>query len=259
MKEQPYPRIYAFIKWVAKTFYPKMELVGIENMPNEPSVFTGNHAKTNGPVSCELYFPREKRIWGIGEMMHSDEVADYAYNDFWSKKPIYVRWIYRIASYLIIPAAVIIFNTGPSIGVYHDKRIVYTIRNTVKALKDGNDVIIFPEHDVYHNGIVYEFQSGFVDVARAYYRNTGKLLAFVPMYVAPRLKKICIGKPTYFDPDVPVEEERTRICNYLMNGITELACSLPEHTVIPYPNIPKRDYPLNIPKEGMNDEEKTCC
>lgn len=248
MKEQPYPRIYACLKWVAKTFYPKMEIVGVENIPDEPAVFTSNHAKTKGPVSCELYFPREKRIWGIGEMMHANEVADYAYNDFWSKKPILIRWIYRIVSYLIVPAAVVIFNTGPGIGVYHDRRIISTIRNTVKALEDGNDIIIFPEHDAYYNGIVYEFQDGFVDVARAYFRKTGKALAFVPMYIAPRLKKMCIGKPLYFDSEKPIEQERARICSYLMDAITELARSLPEHRVIPYPNIPKRDYPINIPK-----------
>jgi len=259
MKEQPYPRTYACIKWLAKTFYPKMEVAGLENMPDEPAVFISNHAKTNGPVSCELYFPREKRIWGIGEMMHTDEIAVYAYKDFWSEKPIGVRWIYKILSYLIVPAAVVIFNTGPGIGVYHDKRIISTIRNTVKALTEGNDIIIFPEHNVYYNGIVYEFQDGFVDVARSYYRKTGKALAFVPMYIAPKLKKMCIGKPTYFDPGAPAEEERKRVCNYLMEEITDIAYSLPEHTVIPYPNIPRRDYPLNIPKEVRTDEERTCC
>ena len=46
-----------------------------------------------------------------------------------------------------------------------------------------------------------------------------------------------------------MEQERSRICNYLMDEITSIACSLPRHTVVPYPNIPKKDYPCNIPEE----------
>jgi len=34
-----------------------------------------------------------------------------------------------------------------------------------------------------------------------------------------------------------------------MREITEIAVSLPEHTVVPYRNIPKKLYPSNIPKE----------
>ena len=37
-----------------------------------------------------------------------------------------------------------------------------------------------------------------------------------------------------------------------MNEITDIACNLPEHTVVPYRNIPKKYYPSNIPKEEDN-------
>ena len=43
------------------------------------------------------------------------------------------------------------------------------------------------------------------------------------------------------------ERSRSRIREYLIESITGLACSMPEHTVIPYRNIPKKDYPSNIP------------
>ena len=41
------------------------------------------------------------------------------------------------------------------------------------------------------------------------------------------------------------EEERKRISQAMMDGITELARALPEHIVVPYPNMPKRCYPSN--------------
>ena len=96
-----------------------------------------------------------------------------------------------------------------------------------------------------------------MDVARFYYKKTGSALSFVPLYVCPKRAELCFGEPIRFDPEAPIEQERTRICTYLSDSITELACSLPLHTVVPYRNIRKRDYPKNLPLEVYTDE-KTC-
>jgi len=106
-------------------------------------------------------------------------------------------------------------------------------------------VIIFPECYEPHNHIVYQFQDKFIDVAKLYYKRTGKAVSFVPMYIAPALKKLYIGKPTVFNPDVPVDQERQRIAGYLMDEITDIAVNLPRHRVVPYPNLPKKAYPYN--------------
>ena len=44
-----------------------------------------------------------------------------------------------------------------------------------------------------------------------------------------------------------------------MDSITDIAQSLPAHTVVPYLNIPKRDYPKNIPSEVKSQNEKASC
>jgi len=123
-------------------------------------------------------------------------------------------------------------------------------------LQDGASMIIFPEHDEPYNNIIYDFQDKFIDLARMYHKRTGKELSFVPLYIAPTLKKMYIGKPLRFCAEAPIKEERRRICDYLMTEITEIARALPEHTVVPYRNIPKRLYPSNIPSEA-NKNEKT--
>ena len=43
--------------------------------------------------------------------------------------------------------------------------------------------------------------------------------------------------------------QRQRICGYLKDEITRMARALPRHRVVPYRNIPKKDYPYNIPGE----------
>lgn len=242
--------VYRVIKWLVWLFYPKMRVEGTENLPEEPAVIVGNHTQMNGPIACELYFPGKRYTWCAGEMMHRKEVAAYAFQDFWSKKPRWIRWFYRLLSYLITPLSVCVFNHADTIGVFHDSRIISTFKNTVKRLQEGASVVIFPEHDVPYNHILCEFQDRFIDVAKMYFKRTGKAIAFVPLYIAPKLKTMFLGKPIRFRPDTPMEEERNRICSYLMEEITKIACALPEHVVIPYSNIPKRQYGTNIPKEA---------
>jgi hypothetical protein len=201
----------------------------------------------NGPIVGELYVPNEPYIWCAGEMMHLKDVPEYAFRDFWSSKPKWTQPFYKLLSYIIAPLSVCIFNNARTIGVYHDARLLSTFKNTVKVLQEGKSVVIFPEHDVEHNHIVYDFQDRFIVIAKLYYKKTGKELRFVPMYIAPKLKKICLGKPTAFCATAPLDAERRRICDYLMREITDMAISLPKHTVIPYRNTSKKEYPSSIP------------
>lgn len=248
--------LYKIIKGTVRLFYPKIDMVGTENLPEEPAIIVANHTQMNGPIACELYFPRIRYTWCAGQMMHLKEVPGYAYQDFWSEKPACSRWFYKLLSYAIAPLSVCVFNNANTIGVYRDTRIISTFKNTVKRLCEGASVVVFPEHDVKYNHILYAFQDRFIDVAKLYHKKTGKELSFVPMYIAPYLKKMYLGKPIRFRATEPIDQERRRICQYLMTEISDMACSLPEHTVVPYKNIPKKDYPLNIPKEAANEKSR---
>lgn len=243
-----YP-IYRVIKALVRLFTPKMELTGTEHIPNGPAIIVANHCQMYGPMACELYYPGHRYTWCAGQMMKWKEVSGYAFDDFWSEKPRWIQPWFRLLSYLITPISVCVFNNADTIAVYHDNRIISTFKKTISALCDGAQVVIFPEHNVKHNHIIYDFQDKFIDLARIYSKKTGEKLPFVPMYIAPGLGKMCLGEPTYFDPAAPMEAERNRIRDHLMDQITALACALPEHTVIPYRNIPKKDYPSNIPQK----------
>ncbi len=236
---------YRVIKGAVKLVYPRITVEGAEHIPDGPFVAIGNHSQLHGPIISELYFPVDRYTWCAGEMMHLKEVPPYAFCDFWSKKPKRTHWFYKILSYLIAPLAVIIFNNAQTIGVYHDRRIIGTFRESLNKLSCGSSVVIFPEYHEKNNRILYKFRDGFVDIGRMYYKKTGKRLNFVPVYMAPKLHKMCFGKPIAFDPDAPIENERARISSYLSEQITDIAVSQPRHKVIPYENISKKDYPYN--------------
>lgn len=235
------PFLFKTIVFFVRIFYRKRRFSGLENLPSESAVIVGNHAQMHGPLTYELFYPRKKYIWCTGEMMRVREIPAYAYEDFWSKKPKATRWFFKICSYLIAPFSYL-FNRADTIGVYRDARLRRTFSETLKGLDEGADIVIFPEGRTPFNGIVNEFQDKFVDVAKLYYRKTGKALCFVPAYNAPRLKTVAFGKPVVFDPEREIGEERARVCEYLKAEITALAKGLPRHKVLPYDNVGRKKY-----------------
>ena len=251
MRGLPY-WVYRAVRGLVRLFYKKPTFEGLENLPEGPCVIVGNHAQMNGPIVGEVFLPGPHVVWCTGEMMHLKEVPDYAYRDFWSGKPHAVRWFYRLLSYAIAPLSVCVFNNALCIAVYRDSRITGTFRQTLEALAQGTRVVIFPECAEPHNHVIYEFQDRFIALGRMYHRQYGAPLAFVPMYVAPALGKVCFGRPVYYNPSAEAGMERRRVCDALMDTITELAEAQPRHHVVPYLNLPKKEYPMNRTDEGGN-------
>lgn len=252
MPEDKPSLLYRMIRETVRFFYPKYKLYGLENMPQEPVIVVGNHCQMHGPVCCELYFPGNRYTWCAGEMMHAREVPEYAFNDFWAQKPKWAHWFYRLLSYIIAPLSQCIFNNARTIGVYRDGRILSTFKRTVNCLCEGASVVIFPEHNVPYNHILCDFQDKFIDIARLYYKKTGKELAFVPMYIAPARRAMYLGQPIRFQAGEPMEQQRARICLELKQAITAMAVALPEHRVVPYRPTARRNYPSNHAKESRS-------
>ncbi len=248
--------VYCVLRFFVRLFYHGVTVEGLENLPEEPCILAGNHSQMYGPIMGELYFPGEPYIWCAHQMMELREVPAYTQYDFWRRKPKWSQWFYKLLSYFIAPFSVCLFGCARTIPVYRDGRLLNTFRMTQNKLLEGKNVIIFPEHDAPHNRILCDFQEGFVDIARGYYKKTGKCLPFVPLYIAPKLKKAYLGKPIYYCPENPGKEERRRVCDRLMAEITEISLSLPRHLVVPYNNLPKKEYVYNIPEE-VSEHEKT--
>ena len=247
MQEKKQSFMYKILRFFVYLFYRRPTIVGEENLPEEPCILVGNHTQMNGPIVGELYLPGHKYIWCAGQLLHWGEAPDYAFTDFWSFHPKWTHWFFHLLSYLITPLAVCLFNNAHTIPVYHDSRLLTTLKLSLQRLQEGNSILIFPEYNKKYNHVLYDFQDRFIDLAKLYYKKTGKALQFVPLYIAPYLHESHICEPIRFNPDAPIAEERERIKQYLMDSITAKAESLPEHTVVPYRNIRKRDYPSSRP------------
>ena len=121
-----------------------------------------------------------------------------------------------------------------------DQKNIALLQKTVKALTDGDDLVIFAESPKRYSEYICELQTGFIDLARLYYRKTKKALKFYPVYLEKKNAVISIGKPITYDPEVPLDTQRDEIAAYLRDNIDRLGRSLPKHKPVPF--LPERWY-----------------
>ena len=243
---------------IVRFFFGKNEICGIEKIPKTDAIIVANHCQMAGPLVGEFYMPKHIYTWCAGDMMTLSTVPSYAFSDFWSQKPKWTHPAYKLLSYLIAPLAVCLFNNARTIAVHRDARVMGTFKKTVKFLEDGKNILIFPEKDEKHNNIIYTFQENYIDLAKLYFKKTGRALHFVPLYIAPTMKKSFVGTPAKFNPEADFADEKKRINAYLQNEITKVARALPEHSVVPYRNMPKKHYVSNKDVDEVPNEKASC-
>lgn len=215
------------------------------------SCIIGNHCQLWGPVTYQLYYPRDKRIWCTGHVLQKEGSREYALKEFWGDKPKWTQPFWRFIARAFVPHLVVpLLQSADTLGVFHDIRLRNTFNDACACLEHGVDNIIFPESHNEGNGIVMQFHPNFVDIARLYKRRTGKDLLFYPAYLAPTLQKVLVGHPVKYDASRPPEEERVRVQDEITKEITRLALSLPRHQVCPYLNLPKKEWHYSKEKES---------
>ena len=242
-KKNKKPLFFRFLRFWVKLFTIKYQFVFLQEMDdNKGNIIVSNHAQANGPLAYQFYYPKNKKIWCIGEVFDKKEFPEYAMKDFWPHKKK-SKWFFKMIAHLLAPLSQYIFKHADTLPVYKDNRYIKTAKLSVRTLENNEDIIILPEEHVPYNEIVNEFLQNFVSVAKLYNGKTKKDILFYPSYVAPSCKKVIIGRPIQYNPNEDFDIEKNRICEYLKSEITKLAYTLPPHRVVPYENISKKQYP----------------
>lgn len=237
-----FPRLkllFKFIRFFLIKGYkrPKIEYeVELDN--SRPIVFIGNHCQIHGPLMGHFGFLEDARIWCTNEVLYWKSCPEYAFDMFLGgyQKPKNKQWLYRILSYLMTPLLLLAFRGADVIPVYRDARLVTTYNKSAETINDGKNIIIYPECPEPLNDFINKFNPGFVDIARFMKLKAKKEIVFVPIYLAPELKTIKVGKPIEYDYSRNVKEQREELLEKLQNEVTRLGESLPEHKVVYFIN-----------------------
>ena len=229
-------KIYqGFMRMIARCIFRKPEFV-YEEPPKEGEavVFTANHSQADGPAITTLYFPQPLRPWSIAQVLDKKTSAGFIYHDEFAGEHRKHKWFWKMLAYptswLLRP---LLLAVG-CIPVYHDRRVSQTLDISLDALTGGSSLMIFPECPEPFSEHVNDFYGGFVKIGELYYKKTGKNLKFYPCYIVKSLRKVLVGKPIEYTPDVRGSSARKQFAESLRDKTEQLALSLPPHKVPPF-------------------------
>lgn len=223
--------------WIARTFIFKKADVVYEEAPSEGEVgvYCVNHAGANGPSLMTLHFDRPHRTWIINYVLDKKKNANFIFHDFMHGEGKKCKWFWRVLAKITAVLLLPILKLARPIPVYHDRRVMDTLKESIDALQKGDDVVLFAECPQKFSEYVFELYSGFADVGRLYAGVTdGKRLKFYPVYVENVTHKIMIAKPIEYDPTNNPKAERIRVSEYIRDGIDRMGRSCPEHKPVPF-------------------------
>ena len=219
------------IKVIAFILYPIMKhtVEGKQNVRDiNPAVFVCNHKKIYGPVVANLYIPYVCRPWIISGMVHKEEIYDHLINGYNMKKSKLPRFIKKAYCRMVSPLFLWAMNSVEPIPVYRNKGrdILKTIEMTVDAMKQEDNILLFPEDQTKTEGFEDkpgDFFMGFAHIGKAYFRETGKKITFYPVYADSEKRVIYIGKGITYDNTASQRVERDRIVEYLKHKMDDMA------------------------------------
>ena len=211
------------------------KIIGKENVQldeDTPCVFVCNHGEIYGPVVATLYVPFSFRPWVAHEIADINAIADRCMNGiFQDTKGLLRSFLNWVMVHIGAPFLAWVMKSVDCIPVYHDnpRKLMQTFRDTVAAMQSGDNILLFPEnsdtaanHRYVREG-VSEFFTGFTMIGQLYNNKTGKCPLFVPLYANKRKRTITFGAPTRYNPDVPANEEKDRLCTYLRSEMLKIA------------------------------------
>ena len=106
-------------------------------------------------------------------------------------------------------------NSLKAIPVYRGSpmKLRQTIRESVDALSAGENLMIFPEHPEgkYVKRGVSELSPGFLMLAEAWWKKSGKKLRLMPVYANREKRTFTFGTEIEYEPEKGYAAEQERI------------------------------------------------
>jgi len=205
--------------------------VAEENIPARgPAVFVSNHLGSYGPVAVLSALPIRLYPWVAFQIMDRKLCSGYLRTDFVEPELGLHPAFSRLAAWSIAKACVPIMKALRAVPVYEkNMRLASTWKRSLGLLAQNKCLIIFPERDDRPlNGVLNEFDDGFVGLAQTFYEKAGRILKFIPVAVDRKARAISVGEPVSFVPEDPFSMEKARIKAALQDRITAMLISTEE-------------------------------
>ena len=216
-------RLFNFLSPIVRAFIPKVQVEWEVPFDGEPGVFVANHDRAMGPLEMALNFPLREQspIWIFADPLSRETTPAYVRQDHWWREgtrlaPVWNAIVPPIVSVILPP----ILRSVPHVAVYHDGRAVRTMKDSLRLMQEGKNMVIFPEIPTgYGQHDTERINEGFLMLLPMYQKRTGKDAKIWPVHIDAAAKKMTVRAPFAMDPARPLQEQTPEISRKILDGI----------------------------------------
>lgn len=137
---------FRFMKKLMVCRYKRPRFVFLGEKPTNGAIIISNHEGTDAPLSLEMYCDFPIRFWGTGEMNSGlRKLYKYQTEVYYHEKKHWNLGLARMFCLVASPLTNLYYKGLNLISTYHDSRFRQTLKDSLKAIQDGDNVVIFPE------------------------------------------------------------------------------------------------------------------
>lgn len=192
-------KLVNFAAPIIKLATHNLDIINLNDTLDGNAIFLSNHSGVDGPINVSLYFPKAIIPWGAYEMNGNYKSRwNFSYHIIYRKKLLMSKTASFIKATLLASVNKPFYKSLKLISTYPDLRFCQTLRESIEHLKNGSNILIFPEYSMDgYKDILELYNTGFVLLAKKYYKATGIDIPIHTMYYNEKQSKLIIDKPRY--------------------------------------------------------------
>ena len=214
---------YSGLKKIIKIRYKRPKFIYLGDKPNKNSIILSNHVGTDAPMSLELYADFPIRMWGTHEMNSGlSKMYRYQSRVYYHEKKRWNLHLARLFCLLASPLTNLFYKGLKLISTYKDQRLRKTIKESLNILKNGENIVIFPEiSDEGYQDILKGFYKGFALLSEICLKHGNDPLIYTS-YFKLKDKVYIFDKPILFSELKKIAPTKEKMGKYLVDRCNKL-------------------------------------
>ncbi|MBR2505793.1 MAG: hypothetical protein IKB70_02455 [Bacilli bacterium] len=214
---------FRLLKKLMKCRYKKPRLIYLGDDFKDGSIIISNHEGTDAPMALEIYVNRKMRMWGAYEM-NSGLATLYKYQTrvYYHEKKKWNLHLARLFCLIASPLTYLFYRGLNLISTYKDLRFKKTIDESISTIKNGENVVIFPEDST--NGYLPQLENlfkGFIFLAESCERE-GVDVPIVVSFFKIKENAYIFDQPILYSEVKEKYKTREEIAKYFLLRCNEL-------------------------------------
>lgn len=226
-REQNRPGWWRVVRGLLRPFFrrPKFVFTGRPfAQTDEPFILLSNHVGPRAPFWYELFLKQPFQFWGVQEMTQGvTGVCRYLSRVYLHRKKRFPRGLAGVVAFIICPFVALFCKGSGLIPTFPGRCFKKTISESLRAMRDGQSLIIFPEDssDGYHDRLT-AFLPGFAALGDVM-RKKGQDVLLYCAYYRKKDRTFVVSEPMRFSALWQTAPDKRQIAALLCEKTNRLA------------------------------------